>query len=68
MAPDARAQTAVEERYTFALVGVPLAEALERLLEETRLSLIYETALITDRTAYCRAERQPAEAVLACIL
>ncbi|MDX1547978.1 MAG: TonB-dependent receptor, partial [Rhodothermales bacterium] len=49
-------------------VGVPLAEALERLLEETRLSLIYETALITGRTAYCRAERQPAEAVLACIL
>ncbi|MGI9173813.1 MAG: carboxypeptidase-like regulatory domain-containing protein [Rhodothermales bacterium] len=57
-----------ETRYTFALVGVPLDEALEHLLDQTRLSLIYEATVTEGRTTFCKAERVTAEEVLACIL
>ena len=57
-----------EARYTFALVGVSLDEALEHLLDRTRLSLIYEAAVTEGRTTYCKAERVTAEKLLACML
>lgn len=57
-----------EERYTFALVGIPLREALEYVLDTTPLNLAYETALVENRTTYCKVERVPAEALLACVL
>lgn len=64
------AQTPLPEevRYTFALVGISLSDALERLIDETELSLVYESELIAGRTTFCRAERVTAEALLSCIL
>lgn len=57
-----------EVRYTLALVGVPLLDALERLVDASDLSLVYESVLVAGKTTFCRAERVPAEGLLACIL
>lgn len=65
-APAVRAQEA--PRYTFVLSGIPLAEALNTLIDHTAINLIYETDLVAGKTAFCRARRQPVEAVLSCIL
>lgn len=57
-----------ETHYTFAFVGTPLSDALERLIDETRLSLVYESALVGRRTTFCRAERVTAERLLKCVV
>lgn len=57
-----------EARYTFVLIGVSLQEALGALIDETQISLLYETDLIAGKTTYCRARQQSQENVLACIL
>lgn len=57
-----------DARYTFALVGVSLAEALDRLIDETQLSLVYESDLVFGKTTFCKAERVTAETLLRCVL
>ena len=57
-----------EARYTFVLTGIPLMEALNTLIDQTQISLIYETNLVEGKTAFCRAHQQTQEAVLVCIL
>ncbi len=55
-------------RYTFALVGVSLNEALRALIDETQISLVYETELVEGKTTFCRAREQTQENILGCIL
>ena len=57
-----------QARYTFVLTGIPLMEALNTLIDQTQISLIYETELVEGKTAFCRAYQQTQENVLACIL
>ncbi len=62
------AQTQPEVRHSFAFIGVPLGEALERLIDETSISLIYEPAHVAGETTFCKAERLTTERLLACVL
>ena len=65
----AAAQTpGTEVRHTVAVAGVPLDEALARIIDETELSLVYESRLVEGRTTFCRAERVTTEGLLACLL
>ncbi|MCH8962454.1 MAG: carboxypeptidase-like regulatory domain-containing protein, partial [Bacteroidetes bacterium] len=57
-----------QARYTFVLTGIPLMEALNALIDQTQISLIYETELVEGKTVFCRAYQQLQENVLACIL
>ena len=63
-----RATDNEQARYTFVLTGMPLMEALNTLIDQTQISLIYESELVEGKTAFCRAHQQTQEAVLACIL
>ncbi len=68
-AAQTRPAPAVQEaRYTFALLGVPLREALGALIDKTQISLVYETDLVEGKTTFCHAREQPQEPILACIL
>ncbi|MDX1531393.1 MAG: carboxypeptidase regulatory-like domain-containing protein, partial [Rhodothermales bacterium] len=64
----AGSDAAPPQRVTLAAVGVPLQEALEVLIDRTRIDLVYDNALVAGRTAYCRTERAPVEQALACVL
>ena len=64
----AQSPAAENPRYTYALVGVPLPEVLERIIDETRLSLVYESDLVVGRTTFCKAEQVSPEQLLSCIL
>ena len=55
-------------RVTLVAVGVPLREALEALIDRTRIALVYDNALVVGKTAFCRAEREPLERALLCVL
>ncbi|MEM8599369.1 MAG: carboxypeptidase-like regulatory domain-containing protein [Bacteroidota bacterium] len=57
-----------EPRYTLMLRGVPANEALEVLVEETGLSLLYESGLVPEAPVYCAMHDQPAETMLRCIV
>jgi hypothetical protein len=67
---EAQAQTRPpdEVRHTFALVGVPLPEALDHLIDRTNLSLVFTSEMVAGRTTWCTAARVTAEALLACVL
>ena len=67
-AQEVRVQGGGAERVTVVAAGVPLAEALEALVDRTRIALVYEDRLVAGRTATCRAERVPHERALACVL
>ncbi len=67
-AQDLREALTAADRHTFALLGVPLAEALDLLIEHTRIDLFYEQALVEGQLAYCQIREAPREAVLGCIL
>lgn len=54
--------------HTLAFQGVPLAAALEYVIDETRIDLVYASALVEGRSTFCKIERADAEAVLACVL
>ncbi|NNF57726.1 MAG: hypothetical protein HKN04_05745, partial [Rhodothermaceae bacterium] len=56
------------QRVTLVAMGVPLQEALEALIDRTRIPLVYDNALVDGRTAFCRVDREPLEQALACIL
>lgn len=57
-----------QQRYTLAVRGIALDEALERFARVTGLALAYDPALVRGHEAYCAAENEPAEHVLHCIL
>jgi hypothetical protein len=57
-----------EGRYTFALVGVPLGEALHLLIDRTRIDLFYEQTLVESEIVFCDVKQATREAVLRCIL
>ena len=57
-----------EPRYTLMLRGVPANEALEVLVEETGLSLLYESGLVPSDPIFCAMRSQPAETMLRCIV
>jgi CarboxypepD_reg-like domain len=67
-AQDARRIHAAEVTHTFSLLGVPLVDALNLLIERTRIDLFYEQALVDGQLAYCQIQAAPREAVLGCIL
>ena len=56
------------EAYEMTLRGVPLATALESLVDVTHINLIYDAELAEEATVFCRAEDVPAEELLRCIL
>ena len=67
-AQEADTSRATEARYTLALRGVPLDEALQSLVSRARIDLAYSTALAEGRTVYCQARDATVERLLACIL
>ena len=58
---------AQEARYSLALRDVPLEQALERLVEMTRVSLVYGGEVEGDHV-FCRRADATAEALLRCIV
>src|SRR5690606_33810825 len=50
------------------LRGVPMAEALQRLVEATGISLVYTSDLVAGEDAYCSGRGASAEGLLACVL
>ena len=57
-----------EARYTFALVGVSLSDALRTAMERTQLDLFFDAELVAEKRTFCTVKDQPQEAVLRCIL
>jgi hypothetical protein len=67
-ATEVRAQAERETRHTVAMRSVPLGQALERFIEQTKADIAYSTDLVDGRTAYCRIRDAAPEALLRCIL
>lgn len=67
-AAPAQAQTSNEPRYTFVVLHTPLADALTRLIQQTRINLVFPSELVQGRRASCRIEEGAVEDVLRCIL
>ena len=65
LGPSAKAQ---EARYSLALRGVPLEDAIERFVDATDIAVAYDPRLVQGHRTYCAAEDRPAEAILQCIL
>lgn len=63
----AAAQTQ-ETRYSLALRGVPLEDAIERFVDATDIAVSYDPRLVRGKRAFCATEDQPPEVVLQCIL
>ena len=57
-----------EATYTMAVREVPLDEALQRFIRQTRADIAYSSDLVRKRTAYCRIRGATEEAVLRCLL
>lgn len=57
-----------QERFTMAWRGVDLDEALRQFREVTRLDISWDPLLTDGKRAFCVAERETAEEILACIL
>lgn len=64
----ARAQSAEAARYTLVLRGVPLGEALEALVQTTRIDLVYTSDLVAGQHAYCTGREAAVEELLRCVL
>lgn len=62
LVPGARAQS------TLVLRGVPLTEALQRLVEVTEISLVYTSDLVAGKVAWCAGSDGAPERLLACVL
>ena len=65
--PDSTAAQDDAVLYSVSFRGVPLHEALDYVIDRTRIDLVYESALVRGRT-FCRIEEANEEAVLACVL
>ncbi len=61
-------QPAGEETYTLIVRDVPLSEALERLVEMTRVSLLYGPELDRSVRVFCAARDQTPEQLLRCVV
>ena len=66
--PNAAAAQNDAARYSVAFRGVPLHEALEYVIDRTTIDLVYESALVHDRTTFCTIEDADQESVLGCVL
>ncbi|HLT45931.1 MAG TPA: carboxypeptidase regulatory-like domain-containing protein, partial [Rubricoccaceae bacterium] len=67
LAPGGQAQPTAGG-HTVVLRGVPLAEALQRLVEATEISLVYTTELVAGKVSYCAGNGLTPEALLTCVL
>ena len=56
------------DRYSVALRDVPLDEALQQFVQQTRADIAYSNALVQGRTTYCRTRNASTEALLECVL
>ncbi len=65
LGPSAHAQA---PRYSLALRGVPLDDALQRFVDATDIAVAYDPRLVQGHRTYCAAEDRPAEDILQCIL
>ncbi|MFQ5568134.1 MAG: TonB-dependent receptor domain-containing protein [Rhodothermales bacterium] len=54
--------------YTFDFRGTLLTDALQRLLEATRIELVYDPALVSGKESRCTIRRAGLEDVLRCLL
>ncbi len=66
LALSASAQT--DERFTLAIRGEPLAQALMQFARHAELDLAYDPSLIDAKRTYCVAENVTAEQGLTCLL
>jgi len=57
-----------EQRYSIALRGVPLNEALEYFVDATGAAVAFDPLLVAGRRAYCVVQDEPLEAILHCLL
>ncbi len=68
-AQDARTQRVGNQSvYSVALVGVPLADALQVLIEQTAIDLLFDSDVVAGRQSYCRARDLVHEDLLRCVL
>ena len=63
--PVARSQ---EQRFSLAMQGVSLSQALEQFVNVTGLAVSYDPVLVAGHLTYCAADNEPAEVVLRCLL
>ena len=56
------------QRYAVDVRGWLLKDALEHLVDSTRISLVYDVAMVAGKRTACRAGEATAEALLRCIL
>ena len=65
---DATAQAVDARRVTVAYRDLPAAEALDRLVAATGMSLVYDAALVGSQRVFCLISDTTAETVLRCIV
>lgn len=63
-----RAQPTDEARHTMMFRGVDLHDALERVVETTRIDLVYDSELVNGKTVYCSARDATPDTLLRCLL
>ncbi len=64
----ARLEASSSRHYTFDFRGVTLKDALEHLVDSTRISLVYDVTMVAGKRVACRVEDATAEATLRCIV
>lgn len=62
------AQSGEASRHTMVFRGVDLHDALERVVETTRIDLVYDSELVRGKTVYCSARDAKPDALLRCLL
>ena len=67
-APGVRAQQPEEARHDLVLRGVPLPEALESLVRQTQIDLVYDTDLVSDEAVFCVRRNATPDQLLQCVL
>lgn len=66
--PAAGQEAPADPSFSIALRGVPLARALEEVVNLTRIDLVYSSELVSGETTYCAARRLATEPLLRCVL
>lgn len=59
---------AQNQRFTLAVRGIPLSDALEQFVNATGLAVAYDPTITRGQVAYCAAANEEAEDILRCIL
>jgi len=57
-----------DRRYSFVFSGTRLSDALNILIDDTEINLIFETDMVAGQTSFCRASQELIDRVLKCIL